>query len=63
MLHNNVAWAFIVGLVMVFFMWVVHNIPNKTDIIWLRQFGGIIGKAHPPAKKNSTLAKRSSFGL
>jgi formate dehydrogenase subunit gamma len=36
---------------MVFVMWVVHNIPNKTDITWLRQFGGIIGKAHPPAKK------------
>lgn len=49
--HNNVAWAFILGLVMVFVMWVVHNIPNRTDITWLRQFGGIIGKSHPPAKK------------
>ncbi|MFT6675520.1 MAG: formate dehydrogenase subunit gamma [Sulfitobacter sp.] len=50
-IHNNVAWAFILGLVMVFVMWVVHNIPNRTDLVWLRQFGGIIGKAHPPAKK------------
>ncbi|MEX0304187.1 MAG: formate dehydrogenase subunit gamma [Leisingera sp.] len=49
--HNNVAWAFILGLVMVFLMWVAHNIPNRTDLVWLRQFGGIIGKAHPPAKK------------
>ncbi len=49
--HNNVAWAFILGLVMVFVMWVVHNIPNRTDITWLRQAGGIIGHAHPPAKK------------
>jgi formate dehydrogenase subunit gamma len=49
--HNNVAWAFIAGLVMIFVMWVVHNIPNRTDLVWLRQFGGIIGKAHPPAKK------------
>ncbi|WP_133489653.1 formate dehydrogenase subunit gamma [Aliiroseovarius marinus] len=51
LVHNNVAWAFIVGLVMIFVMWVVHNIPNRTDLTWLRQAGGIIGKAHPPAKK------------
>ncbi|WP_278923153.1 formate dehydrogenase subunit gamma [Pseudophaeobacter profundi] len=50
-LHNMVAWGFIVGLVMVFVMWVAHNIPNRTDLVWLRQFGGIIGSAHPPAKK------------
>ncbi|OIQ36713.1 MAG: formate dehydrogenase subunit gamma [Roseobacter sp. MedPE-SW] len=50
-LHNVVAWGFIVGLVMIFVMWAVHNIPNRTDLTWLRQFGGIIGSAHPPAKK------------
>lgn len=50
-IHNNVAWAFILGLAMVFVMWVVHNIPNRTDLVWLRQAGGIIGDAHPPAKK------------
>jgi len=49
--HNNVAWAFIIALVMVFFMWVWHNIPNRTDITWFAQAGGIIGKKHPPAKK------------
>ena len=50
-LHNVVAWGFMVGLVMIFVMWVLHNIPNRTDLVWLRQFGGIIGSAHPPAKK------------
>ncbi|MGX9353216.1 formate dehydrogenase subunit gamma [Shimia sp. W99] len=49
--HNNVSWAFMLGLIVVFVMWVIHNIPNRTDIVWLRQFGGIIGNAHPPAKK------------
>ena len=51
LIHNNVAWAFIVALVMVFVMWVWHNIPDKTDIIWFKQAGGIIGDQHPPAKK------------
>ncbi len=49
--HNNVSWAFILGLIMVFFMWVVHNIPNRSDITWFAQGGGIFGKKHPPAKK------------
>ncbi|WP_375342243.1 formate dehydrogenase subunit gamma [Yoonia litorea] len=49
--HNNVAWAFILALVMIFLLWVWHNIPNRLDLIWFVQAGGIIGKNHPPAKK------------
>jgi formate dehydrogenase subunit gamma len=49
--HNNVAWAFMLGLAMVFVMWVVHNIPNRSDLVWISQAGGIVGKKHPPAKK------------
>lgn len=50
-LHNNVAWAFMLGLVMTFVMWVSHNIPNKLDWQWLKAGGGIIGHGHPSAKK------------
>jgi formate dehydrogenase subunit gamma len=49
--HNNVAWAFMIGLAMVFVMWVWHNVPNRTDLKWFAQGGGIIGSKHPPAKK------------
>ncbi len=49
--HNNVAWAFILGLILVFVMWVWHNIPDRTDITWFAKAGGIIGHDHPPAKK------------
>ncbi|WP_320177978.1 formate dehydrogenase subunit gamma [Roseovarius pacificus] len=50
--HNNISWAFMIGLVMVFFMWVLHNIPNRTDLKWLAVGGGIFTKGvHPPAKK------------
>jgi formate dehydrogenase subunit gamma len=50
--HNNVSWAFMLGLVMVFFMWVVHNLPAKSDLKWLAQGGGIFRKGlHPPAGK------------
>ena len=49
--HNNVSWAFMLGLVMVFVMWVLHNIPNRHDLVWFAKGGGIIGSGHPPAKK------------
>ena len=49
--HDNVGWAFIAGLVLVFLFWVLHNLPNRTDLVWFAKGGGIVGKAHPPAKK------------
>ncbi|WP_162854990.1 formate dehydrogenase subunit gamma [Stappia sp. BW2] len=51
-IHNNVGWAFMLGLIMVFVMWVAHNIPNKTDLKWIAVGGGLFKKGvHPPAKK------------
>jgi formate dehydrogenase subunit gamma len=51
-IHNNVAWAFMLGLVLVFVMWVVHNLPSVNDIKWLMKGGGLFAEGvHPPAKK------------
>ena len=50
-IHNNVAWAFMLGLVMTFVMWVAHNIPNKLDWQWIKAGGGIFTRGHPSAKK------------
>lgn len=50
--HNNVSWAFMLGLTMVFFMWVARNLPKKSDLQWLAKGGGIFKKGvHPPAGK------------
>lgn len=50
--HNYVGWAFMVGLILSFIVWVAHNIPTKIDLNWLAQGGGIFKKGvHPPAKK------------
>lgn len=49
--HNNVSWAFMVALVIIFVVWVVHNLPDRTDLAWLAKGGGIFGGGHPPAKK------------
>ncbi|MBM7068003.1 formate dehydrogenase subunit gamma [Actibacterium sp. 188UL27-1] len=51
-IHNNVAWAFMLGLAMVFVMWVLENIPNRHDLKWMAKAGGLFSKhSHPPARK------------
>ncbi len=50
-IHNNVSWAFMLALIMIFVMWVIHNLPDRTDIKWLAKGGGLFGGGHPPAKK------------
>lgn len=49
--HNNISWAFIIALFIIFFVWVVHNLPDRTDLRWLAKAGGLFGGEHPPAKK------------
>lgn len=51
-IHNNIAWAFMLGLVIITVNWVAHNIPNRHDLKWLAVAGGLFTKnSHPPAKK------------
>lgn len=51
-IHNWVSWAFILGLLMVLLIWVKDNIPNRDDLKWLAQGGGILKQGvHPPSRK------------
>lgn len=50
--HNYVAFAFMLGLAIAFIMWIVHNIPNRQDLVWIAKGGGMFSKGvHPPAWK------------
>ncbi len=51
-LHNYVAWAFIIGLVMILVLWIKENGPRTADIKWLLKGGGMFAKGvHPPSWK------------
>ncbi len=50
--HNWTSWAFMVGLVLVFVMWVIDNIPKRHDLKWIAQAGGLFSEGvHPPSTK------------
>ncbi len=52
-LHNYLSFAFMVGIVLMFVMWVGENFPTKADWTWLKQGGGLFTKApvEPPGWK------------
>ena len=51
-LHNNVGWAFMLGLILITVLWIAHNIPDRHDLKWLAVGGGLFRKGvHPPARK------------
>jgi formate dehydrogenase subunit gamma len=50
--HNYTSFAFILGIVLMLFIWIGHNLPAQGDGRWIREGGGIFKKGvHPPAGK------------
>src|ERR1700746_4079117 len=49
--HNYLSFPFTLGVVLIFFMWIAGNIPNRVDWEWLKRGGGMVGHDHPPAYK------------
>ncbi len=49
--HNYLSFPFTLGVFIIFLMWIAWNIPNRVDVEWLKEGGGIIGHRHPPADR------------
>ncbi len=47
--HNYLSFPFTLGVVLIFLMWIAWNFPTRVDAEWLKEGGGIVGHAHPPA--------------
>ncbi|NRB35503.1 MAG: formate dehydrogenase subunit gamma [Rhodobacteraceae bacterium] len=61
--HNNISWAFMLGLIIITVNWIAHNIPNRLDLVWLSKAGGLFSKGvHPPARKFNAGQKMIFWG-
>ena len=49
--HNYLSFPFTLGVILIFFMWIAGNIPNRVDIEWFKRGGGMVGHDHPPADR------------
>ena len=50
--HNYLAFPFMLGLVIMFLIWIKDNVPSRLDVRWIKEGGGMLknGK-HPPARR------------
>lgn len=50
--HNFLSFPFVLGVLLMLVLWIRHNLPDKTDVEWFKQGGGLLKKdAHPAAGK------------
>lgn len=50
--HNYLAFPFMLGLVIMFLIWVKDNVPSSLDVQWIKKGGGLLKNGeHPPAKR------------
>lgn len=47
--HDYMSFPFILGIVVLFIIWIKDNFPTRADIQWLKEGGGFVGSKHPPA--------------
>lgn len=51
MAHNFLSFPFSLGLVFMLLLWIKDNIPNGTDIRWLKAGGGLVGHGEPDSDR------------
>ncbi len=49
--HDYSSFPFVVGVFVLFLLWVSKNMFTKVDVQWFAQRGGMVGHLHPPADK------------
>ena len=47
--HNFLSVPFTIGVVLMLAMWTLGNLPDRTDLEWVKRGGGLLREDHPPA--------------
>jgi formate dehydrogenase subunit gamma len=61
--HNFLAFPFMAGVALMFLLWVKDNIPNKLDLEWIKQGGGLFSKGKHPAAKRFNAGQKVVFWM
>ncbi len=51
LLHNYLAFGFMLGIALMFVLWVRYNFPNRHDLVWILKGGGLFGGGHPHSRR------------
>ncbi|EWY41374.1 formate dehydrogenase subunit gamma [Skermanella stibiiresistens SB22] len=61
--HNYLSFPFVLGIALMLLIWVRHNIPDKTDIAWVKAAGGLFSKGRHPAAKKFNAGQKLIFWM
>ena len=61
--HMTFAVPFVAGVLAMIALWTRQNLFERLDWDWLKQRGGFIGRAHPPARKFNAGQKLVFWGV
>jgi formate dehydrogenase subunit gamma len=61
--HNFLSFPFVLGITLLFLLWVKDNIRTAADIVWIKQGGGFVGSKHPPAWRFNAGQKLLFWGI
>jgi formate dehydrogenase subunit gamma len=49
--HNFLSFPFVIGVVLMFVLWVRDNIPGRLDLDWFMAGGGVVGHGHAHSRR------------
>ncbi|MDB5649586.1 MAG: formate dehydrogenase subunit gamma [Hyphomicrobiales bacterium] len=61
--HNFLSFPFMIGIALMFLIWVRDNIPEKLDLEWIKQGGGLFSKGMHPAAKRFNAGQKVVFWI
>lgn len=61
--HDYLAFPFMLGLAIMFLIWIRDNIPGKLDLEWIKQGGGLLSKGRHPQAKRFNAGQKGIFWI
>jgi formate dehydrogenase subunit gamma len=61
--HDYLAFPFMLGLVIMFLIWIKDNIPGRLDVLWIKQGGGILANGKHPLAKRFNAGQKGIFWM
>jgi formate dehydrogenase subunit gamma len=61
--HNYLAFPFMLGLVIMFLIWIKDNIPDRIDLDWLKQGGGFFSKGRHVQARRFNAGQKGIFWI
>jgi formate dehydrogenase subunit gamma len=61
--HNYLAFPFMLGIAVMFVIWIKDNFPSRLDWVWIREGGGLLRNGKHPAARRFNAGQKGVFWI